>query len=115
MFGCWRKILFRKSTNIKQLRNVMCAATVLLLIAFARNAYGDIFTMTWDGLYGSGSAVLTATQDGTDQWTVTALNGNQEELSISLVGSADSEASFSACPIWQRCSDESIHPGPPAT
>jgi len=71
----------RKSLGI----NAVCAASVLLLIASAGNAFGDTFTMNWTGPFGSGSAVLTATLESTDQWSVTSLTGTQDGLTISIV------------------------------
>src|SRR5271170_4894505 len=68
--------------------NAVCTAAVLLLIASAGNAFGDAFTMTWTGPFGSGSAVLTATPDGTDRWSVTSLTGNQDGLTISIVAAS---------------------------
>ena len=48
--------------------------------------------MTWTGAYGSGSADLTATPDGTDEWTVTSLTGTQDGLPISLATVAYGDA-----------------------
>jgi len=76
--------MLRTKLGVIELRNAGCAAAVLFLLASAGNAYGDMFTMTWDGAYGSGSATLTATADSTDIWTVTSLTGTQDGLAITL-------------------------------
>jgi len=75
-------MLLRKLLGIKG--NAVCAAGVLLLITSAGNAFGDTFTMIWDGAYGAGSATLIATPDGADTWSVTSLTGNQDGLSVTL-------------------------------
>jgi hypothetical protein len=70
----------------KSMGNAVCAAAALLLIGSAGNAFGSsLFTMTWTGPDGSGSAILTATADGTDEWTVTSLTGTQNSLAISVL------------------------------
>jgi hypothetical protein len=77
------EIVLRNLLGIRG-RNAACAAAVLLFIACAGNAFGDTFTMTWSGAYGAGSAILIASPDGTDTWSVTSLTGNQGGSSVSL-------------------------------
>jgi len=65
--------------------NALCVAAFLLLVASAGNAFGNTFTLTWTGPDGPGTAVLVATQDSTDVYTVTSLTGVQDGLSITLL------------------------------
>jgi MYXO-CTERM domain-containing protein len=74
-----------RSLGIRELHHAVLAAAVLFFIGSAGNAYGDTFTMTWTGPYGSGTADLTATPDGGDVWSVTSLTGTQDGLAITLL------------------------------
>jgi hypothetical protein len=73
-------------TGIKGLATRCAPQPVCSLIASAGNSFGDTFTMDWTGTYGSGSAVLTASSLGSDEWLVTSLTGTQDGLAISLLG-----------------------------
>jgi hypothetical protein len=79
-----------KSVGVRKVLYAVCAAAVMFLIGSAGNAYGDTFTMTWTGPYGSGSADLTATPTfvGSDEWNVTSITGTQDGLAITLLGTS---------------------------
>jgi len=55
---------------------------LLLFLGTAGRAHGDTFDLTWTGAYGPGSAILTASNDGPGEFTVSAITGNQNGSSI---------------------------------
>src|SRR5215469_1850530 len=67
----------------------MLAGALFLLCGSTQCAYGDTFTfsMSWSGPYGPGTAFLTATDVGANTWIVTAMNGTQNGLPVSLIAS----------------------------
>jgi len=73
------------SKKIGLLRKAGLAAAFMLLLGTSRPAYADLFNMDWTGTFGTGSAVLTASPTGTDQWLVTAVSGTQNGLALTLL------------------------------
>ena len=73
-----------KPYAIRCRRVALIAATLLLSMSATQIASADAFTMTWTGGDGPGSATLTATPDGTDEWLVSSLVGMQNGIAISL-------------------------------
>ena len=76
--------MFEKNSILARMRGTIIAATFLLVTAAAPPLAAEIFTMTWTGGYGPGSATLNATLVGTDEWSIVSMSGNQNGLSISL-------------------------------
>jgi hypothetical protein len=64
---------------------ILFLAAVALSIGMAKTAGADAFDMTWDGTYGAGNAILTATNDGFGQFTVTAITGEQGGTTITAL------------------------------
>jgi hypothetical protein len=56
-----------------------------LLAVTARTANADTFNVAWSGAYGAGSGTLTATDLGGGIFQVTALDGSQDGLVVSLL------------------------------
>ena len=67
----------------KMIRWSIFAVAFLLLMGTSRLAYGDTFDLAWTGAYGPGNALLTATDNGGGMFTVTAMTGTQDFLTIS--------------------------------
>jgi hypothetical protein len=78
-----------RSASRTGLLRVGFAATLLLLMTagstFAEPVLDPLFDMTWTGPYGTGSAVLTATLEGTNEYLVTSITGTQDALSLTLL------------------------------
>lgn len=58
-------------------------AGFLLLLGTAQRAHADTFNIAWDGTYGAGNAVLTATNEGSGDFLVTNITGSQNGTMIS--------------------------------
>ena len=66
-------------------RILIASAAVLLLAGIPRPASADTFELTWTGGYGPGDAILTATYDSGDIYTVTAISGEQNGAMITAL------------------------------
>lgn len=64
----------------------MLAGALFLLCGSTQCAYGDTFTfsISWSGAYGPGTASLTSTFVGGNQWLVTAMTGSQNGSPVTL-------------------------------
>src|SRR5215467_9381179 len=92
------------------------AVVALVMLGSTRHAYGDTFTITWTGGFGSGSATLTATPQSSTEWLVTDMTGTQNGSTVTLLGAntfgANDNDIFpssallnwmsTAFPLWQR-------------
>jgi hypothetical protein len=58
-------------------------AAFLLLMGTPQKTYADTFDMAWNGVYGAGTAVLTATDEGSGKFLVSSLTGSQNGTTIS--------------------------------
>ena len=67
-------------------RLLVVSSAVLLLAGTAGLASAETFELTWTGGYGPGDAILTATYDSGDTYTVTAIvSGEQNGETISAL------------------------------
>ena len=62
---------------------IVCGSAFLLMGTPRLASAQTTFDLTWTGGYGPGTAILTATPDGGDEYTVTAISGDQNGSMIS--------------------------------
>jgi hypothetical protein len=75
-----------RSQNMPRVIRSFAFAGSLLLMAAAPYACADTFNLTWTGAFGPGSAILTATNEGSGDFLVTAMSsGLQNGLGITLL------------------------------
>jgi hypothetical protein len=66
-------------------RILIASGAVLLSMGTAKLASAETFELTWTGGYGPGDAILTATYDSGDTYTVTAISGEQNGAMITAL------------------------------
>jgi len=77
---------FKGAGEMNRLTRILTILFVLFVLAGnAQNACADTFDMTWSGLYGTGSAVVTATSEGGGQFLLSSVVGTQAGLSLTLL------------------------------
>ncbi|MFI5071219.1 MAG: hypothetical protein ACHP8A_10050, partial [Terriglobales bacterium] len=61
----------------KLIRTLLILSAVLAMMATAKNAYADSFSVLWSGPDGPGDAILTATDIGSGVFAVSSISGTQ--------------------------------------
>jgi hypothetical protein len=79
--------------NVARILGILSVVVLSLVVARPASAQ-TTFDLTWSGPYGSGNAVLTATNEGGGTYNVTAISGTQGAFSLTGLtgyGGADND------------------------